>query len=58
MLARATRSTWLGWAGVGVLGAAIALCAYSLMSSGVVWDPQPGPPWRTETILGDVVGFL
>jgi len=58
LLARATRSTWPGWAGLGVLGAAVALCAYALMTTGVVWDPQPGPPWRPGTILGDVIGFL
>ncbi len=57
-LAHATRFGSLGWANVGVLALMIVLCCYSLATTGVNWDPQPGPPWRPGTILGDVVGFF
>ncbi|HET6625847.1 MAG TPA: serine/threonine-protein kinase [Nocardioidaceae bacterium] len=58
IVVRATRWTWLGWVSVGVLTVVLALLLYALVSSGVSWDPQPGPPWRSGTILGDVVAFF
>lgn len=58
VLARSTRRAWLGWVSFGVLGLVIASCAYGLLSSGVDWNPQPGPPWRAGTLLGGIVGYL
>jgi serine/threonine protein kinase len=54
----ATSSTWLGWLSVGALAVAVSLTVYGLVSSGVKWDPQPGPPWRSGTLLGDFVRWL
>ena len=54
----ATRWRWLGWVAVLGTAAAAGMCAYLLATSGVSWSPQPGPPWRTGTLLGDVVRFL
>jgi serine/threonine protein kinase len=58
LVVRATRWAWLGWVAVGVLVLVVALLSYGLSSSGVSWDPQPGPPWRPGTMLGDIVGFF
>jgi len=43
---------------VALLGAVVALCAFTLLTTGVNWDPQPGPPWRRGTILSDLAGFF
>jgi serine/threonine protein kinase len=53
-----TRQPWLGWVGVAVVLAAAVLCAYTLLSGGVVWDPRPGPPWRAGTMLGRLIRWL
>ena len=53
-----TRNVWVGWAGVAVVATAAALCAYALATGGVAWDPKPGPPWRSGTLLGDVLRWL
>ena len=58
LMVRATRRTWLGWVASGTVAAAILLSAYALLSGGVIWDPQPGPPWRAGTLLGNVIDFL
>ncbi|HEX6249698.1 MAG TPA: protein kinase [Nocardioidaceae bacterium] len=55
---RLTRRAWVGWTAVAVVVAAVALTGYLLATSGVVWDPQPGPPWRDETMLGRLLGYL
>jgi serine/threonine protein kinase len=54
----ATRSTAVGWAGVAVVGVTTALLGYALLTSGTVWDPAGGPPWRQGTVLGDLLRFL
>lgn len=54
----ATRTVPIGWVSVGVVGVAGALCAYALLTSGVSWDPMPGPPWRPGTLLGDVANWF
>ena len=55
----ATRRAWLGWLGVALVVAAAGLCGwYALRTGGVVWDPQPGPPWRSGTLLGSLVHWL
>ena len=53
-----SRVPWVGWCAVGLLAVAVTLCAYFLTTSGVLWDPQPGPPWREGTSLGDLVRWL
>src|SRR4051794_10117989 len=53
-----TSRPWLGWLGIAVVAVAAALCAWSLTTHGVAWDPKPGPPWRHGTLLGDVVRWL
>lgn len=58
LVLRTTRSTSVGWAGVTVVGVATALLAYALLTSGTVWDPAGGPPWRQGTVLGDLLRFL
>jgi len=58
LLLSATRWPWLGWMNVALLGAVVALCAFTLLTTGVNWDPQPGPPWRRGTILSDLAGFF
>ena len=45
----------VGWCAVALVVAAAGLCAYALVTGGVLWDPAPGPPWRSGTLLG---GFL
>ncbi len=45
----------VGWCAVALVVAGAGLCAYALVTGGVVWDPAPGPPWRSGTLLG---GFL
>ena len=54
----ATRRAWTGWFAVALVVAAAALCGWSLASGGVVWDPQPGPPWRSGTMLGSLAHWL
>jgi predicted Ser/Thr protein kinase len=54
----ATRRAWTGWLAVALVVAAAVLCGWSLAGSGVVWDPQPGPPWRSGTMLGGLAGWL
>jgi hypothetical protein len=54
----ATGRVWLGWLSVALLGAVAVLGAYVLLTGGVVWDPQPGPPWRAGTLLGDLQRWL
>jgi hypothetical protein len=53
-----TRNVWVGWCGVAVVTTAAVLCGYALATGGVVWDPQPGPPWRSGTLLGSLVRWL
>jgi serine/threonine protein kinase len=53
-----TSRAWLGWLGVTVVAAAVVLCAWSLHTHGVSWEPKPGPPWRYGTLLGDLVRWL
>jgi hypothetical protein len=53
-----TRNPWVGWVGVGLVLVAAAACAYALTTGGVDWNPKPGPPWRSGTALGDVLGWL
>ncbi len=52
----ATRRPWTGWVAVGVVALAVAGPAFLLLTQGVTWEPQPGPPWRSETMLGRLVG--
>ena len=54
----ATRRAWAGWLAVALVVAAAGLCGWSLASGGVVWDPQPGPPWRSGTMLGSLARWL
>jgi serine/threonine protein kinase len=54
----ATRRAWAGWLAVALVVAAVALCGWSLATGGVVWDPQPGPPWRSGTMLGSLARWL
>ena len=58
LVVRATRWPWLGWVAVGVCAVALFFLVFGLLSSGVSWDPQPGPPWRPGTLLGGIVGFF
>lgn len=58
MVVRATRRAPSGWVAVALLAAAVGLCVWGLLTGGVVWDPQPGAPWRAGTLLGDVRGWL
>ena len=58
LIVRATSRPWGGWLSIAVVVCAELLCIVGLLTSGVSWDPQPGPPWREGTILGDVIGFL
>ncbi len=53
-----TRWTAAGWVGVAVVALAVAACGYALLTSGVAWEPMPGPPWRRGTVLGDLAAWL
>jgi len=55
---RTTSRPWLGWLGILAVGALVALTGYTLVTTGTAWDPQPGPPWRAGTLLGDLRSFL
>lgn len=57
-LVRFTRSPAMGWSMAGVLAVAVALCAFALANGGVQWAPQPGPPWRGDTVLDRVVDIF
>jgi serine/threonine protein kinase len=54
---RLSLRTWLGWLSATVVATLVAGCFYAL-GDGVSWDPQPGPPWRNGTLLGDLARFL
>lgn len=58
LLGAATAHPVLGWCAVALVAAAAGLCAYALVSGGVVWDPQPGPPWRAGTLLGSLLSWI
>jgi hypothetical protein len=58
LVARASRNEAAGALAVLTLGVAVALMAYQLTTAGVTWDPQPGPPWRSGTLLGELAAFL
>jgi len=58
VLRLATRRAWTGWCAVVVVAVAVMLLGQELSQSGVRWDPAPGAPWRSGTLLGDVVGHL
>ena len=58
LVVRATSGRWLGWFASGALVVVVLLGAYALLRGGVIWDPQPGPPWGEGTMLGDVIDFL
>ncbi len=49
---------YAGWVAVAVLAVAAALCAWFLTDAGVTWTPRPGAPWRSGTMLGDVLHWL
>lgn len=53
-----TRWNGVGWVALVAVFAAAGLAAYTLASGGVVWDPQPGPPWREGTVVGDLLSWL
>ena len=57
LLVGLTRWSWLGWLSAAVVVALAASCLYAL-GTGVSWEPQPGPPWRNGTLLGDLARFL
>ena len=58
LVVRPTARPWLGWLGILAVGALVALTGYTLVTTGTAWDPQPGPPWRAGTLLGDLRSFL
>jgi predicted Ser/Thr protein kinase len=58
LLLGATRRPWTGWAAVAVVCAAAALCAYALLTGGVLWDPAAGAPWRPGTVLGRLLAWI
>jgi hypothetical protein len=53
-----TRNVVVGWLAVALVAAAALLCGYALATGGVSWHPEPGPPWRSGTALGTLVGWL
>jgi hypothetical protein len=53
-----TSRAWTGWFAIAFLAVVAALCAYALLTGGVLWDPKPGPPWRSGTLLGDLLHWL
>jgi hypothetical protein len=55
LVVRGTRERNLGWACAGCLTVVFAVCGYLLLANGVSWNPQPGPPWRPSTLLGELV---
>jgi predicted Ser/Thr protein kinase len=58
VLLRATRPPATGWAAVLAVAVASAVAGYLLVTQGVAWDPQPGPPWRRDTMLGQLLRHL
>jgi hypothetical protein len=58
VIVRTTLRPATAWVTVGVIAAGVALAAYLLLADGVTWTPQPGPPWRRGTLLGDVLAWL
>ncbi|MEO5708705.1 MAG: protein kinase [Nocardioidaceae bacterium] len=53
-----TRNPWLGWCAVLLVVTTAALCGWALLHGGVLWEPQPGAPWRAGTVLGDLIRWL
>jgi serine/threonine protein kinase len=58
LLLAATRRPWTGWLAVAVVCTAAALCAYALLSRGVLWEPATGAPWRSGTALGRLLAWI
>jgi len=54
----AARRPWLGWSLVTVLAATAVVCLSALSANGVLWEPSAGPPWRADTLLGDLLRWF
>ena len=54
----ATRTIWTGWVAVGIVAALALVLVYGLLTSGVVWAPATGSPWRSGTALGALLRWL
>jgi serine/threonine protein kinase len=58
VLGGVTRHGWLGWLAVAATTTAVLVGAWTFASTGASWEPQPGPPWRAGTMLGDALRLL
>jgi hypothetical protein len=53
-----TGNRWVGWLAVTLVACTAAVGAYALLTGTVSWEPSTGPPWRSGTVLGDVLRWL
>jgi len=52
------REPWVGWTVVAAIALVLGALAWSAWTGDVMWDPQPGPPWRAGTVLGTFVRWI
>jgi hypothetical protein len=58
VLGAVTRDPWVGWTAVAAVGIVLVALAFAVGTGDVSWSPQPGPPWRSGTLLGRVADWL
>ncbi|MGI8899437.1 MAG: serine/threonine-protein kinase [Nocardioides sp.] len=58
LVGRSVRDQWVGWTAVAAVALVLMALAWSASTGDVVWDPQPGPPWRVGTMLGSLVRWF
>ncbi|CAN5307769.1 hypothetical protein BH18ACT9_BH18ACT9_04260 [soil metagenome] len=54
----AVREPWVGWTVLAAVALVLGALAWSAWTGDVMWDPQPGPPWRAGTALGTFVRWF
>lgn len=58
VLAGVTRDPWVGWTAVAAIGIVLVALFFALGTGDVSWAPQPGPPWRSGTLLGRLADWV
>jgi hypothetical protein len=58
VLAGVTRDPWVGWTAVAAVGIVLVALFFALGTGDVSWAPQPGPPWRSGTLLGRLADWV
>ncbi len=56
LVGAAVRDPWVGWTVVAAVALVAGALGWAALTQDVVWDPQPGPPWRAGTLLHGLLG--